>query len=200
MALAAVVAGELWPAGIAAAMVVTVWAAVTGALHLDGLADCFDALAAAVPPARRLEILRDLHVGAFAVVGAVLFLLLKWTAVAALLGAGPGALLLPPVAGRAMMAWAQDRWPYAREEGLGSLLPPVPGSLLLNALPLVIVALALGWRGVLSALVGLLLGHIAAACMARLLGGGLTGDSYGALCELTELFVLLGLTLRLRIA
>lgn len=184
----------LWPREVAAALVVAAWVALTGGLHLDGALDSFDALAAAVAPTRRLEILKDVHAGTFAVVGAVLLLLLKWTAVAPLIDSRPVSLLLPPVAGRAAMAWAQRRWPYARPEGLGRLLPPVSGALVFNGLPLVLAALVLGLRGLLSAAVALVLAHLLARWIAGRLGGGLTGDSYGTVCELTELATLLALT------
>ncbi|RME35545.1 MAG: adenosylcobinamide-GDP ribazoletransferase, partial [Thermoflexia bacterium] len=69
--------GYLFPPLLRAAPVLALWVAITGALHLDGFVDCCDALLAARPPEVRLEILRDTHVGAFGVVGAVVFLLLK---------------------------------------------------------------------------------------------------------------------------
>lgn len=185
---------RLWPRELAAALAVAAWVALTGGLHLDGALDSFDALAAAVPPARRLEILKDVHAGTFAVVGAVLLLLLKWVAVAALIESRPVGLLLPPVAGRAAMAWAQRHWPYARPQGLGTLLPAVPGALWLNGITLALVALALGPHGLLAAAVALSLAHLLASWIAGRLGGGLTGDSYGTVCELTELSTLLALT------
>ena len=76
---------ELFPPLLTATLVVALWAAFTGGLHLDGLADCADGLLATAMRERRLEILRDPRVGAFGVVALTLFLLLKVHAVAALL-------------------------------------------------------------------------------------------------------------------
>src|SRR5262245_61596780 len=62
---------------LAAALTVAAWAALTGGLHLDGLADCCDGLLATATPERRLEIMRDPRLGAFGVTGLTLFLILK---------------------------------------------------------------------------------------------------------------------------
>ena len=61
----------------AAPHVVALWAALTGGLHLDGLADCGDGLLAAATPERRLEIMRDSRLGAFGGLLLALFLILK---------------------------------------------------------------------------------------------------------------------------
>src|SRR5688572_27216434 len=56
---------RLFPPFLAAAILVALWALLTGGLHLDGLIDSCDALLASAPRERRLEILRDPHRGAF---------------------------------------------------------------------------------------------------------------------------------------
>ncbi len=53
------------------------WVTSTGALHLDGLLDVFDGFFYAGPPSRRLEIMKDVHHGSYALIGAVLVLILK---------------------------------------------------------------------------------------------------------------------------
>lgn len=50
---------------------------VTGGIHMDGFMDTSDALASWQPKERRLEILKDSHVGAFAVIGCAGYLLLS---------------------------------------------------------------------------------------------------------------------------
>ena len=62
------VAGRVWPAALAAVVAVAVDAAVTGCLHLDGLADAADGLLPAVGRTRRFEIMADPRVGAFGAV------------------------------------------------------------------------------------------------------------------------------------
>ena len=79
----------LWAAGVTLLPV-----AVTGGIHLDGLCDTCDALASQGDPARRREILKDPHSGAFAVIGLGCWLLLYWALAAELPAAGRTALLL----------------------------------------------------------------------------------------------------------
>ena len=71
---------------LSAALIITEVTLITGALHLDGLADVCDGLAARGSRERFLEIMKDSHVGAVGGVGLVLGLLLKWQAVVALPG------------------------------------------------------------------------------------------------------------------
>lgn len=188
----------LWPEEVAAGLLLVLWVGLTGALHLDGVVDCGDALFATVAPERRLVILKDVYVGAFGVVATVALLLLKWGALVVVLR-GPGmvgGLWLAPVVGRAAMVAAQAGWPYARAEGLGRLFPPDRVAWVGAGLPLLVVALGAGWRGVGSAGLAVVGTLGVAAWMARRLGGGLTGDCYGALCELGECLTLLAFTIR----
>ncbi len=62
----------------AAAVAVVLPVAVTGGIHLDGFCDTVDALASHQPPARKLEILKDPHIGAFALIGCCVYLLLQF--------------------------------------------------------------------------------------------------------------------------
>ncbi len=84
------VAGRVWPAAFAAVIAVAVDAAVTGCLHLDGLADAADGLLPAVGRARRFEIMADPRVGAFGAVALVLVLSLRVTALAVTVAAAAG--------------------------------------------------------------------------------------------------------------
>src|SRR5204862_439254 len=87
---------------LAALLVVTAWKLVTGGLHLDGVADCFDGLVGH-DPAHRLAIMRDSRIGVFGAVGLILFLLLEVAAVSGIdARARWRALLVAPVVGRAM--------------------------------------------------------------------------------------------------
>jgi len=191
----------LWPEGVTAALLLLAWVVLTGALHLDGFVDCCDGLLAPVSRERRLEILRDVHVGAFGLVGAVLLLLLKYTALAAMPAPFrlPG-LLLVPTLGRWGMSGAVLLWPYARPGGgLGRLAQTGAGRSQLavaTLTTLLTVGLAwwagLGWAALaLLALTTAVVLIAARWVQARI--GGLTGDVYGALCELTEAVCLLAL-------
>ena len=180
---------------LAAVLTVAGWAVLTGGLHLDGLADCCDGLLVSAARERRLEIMRDPRTGSFAVVGLVLALLMKAAAIYSLPTAFP-ALLLAPVSARWWILLAA-RQPAARESGLGrGFAAALTPSALTRAaiLPLLLTAAALwfDWRS----LVGLLLSGLACLLVLRLARariGGVTGDVYGAVVELTEIAFLIGL-------
>ena len=84
VSLALGLAAQLLPASLCGVIGCLVWVAVTGGLHLDGVADCGDGLIVEAPPARRLEIMKDSRLGTFG--GAALFFILALKAAA--LGAG----------------------------------------------------------------------------------------------------------------
>ncbi|MBN8591501.1 MAG: adenosylcobinamide-GDP ribazoletransferase [Anaerolineae bacterium] len=184
-------------AEVRALLILLAWVVLTGGLHLDGLADSCDGLLATTTPEKRLDIMKDPRAGSWAVVGVVLLLLGKWVL---LRESAPVALLIAPVAGRWMLTAAAWGYPYARSTGLGAwfkdglgrpqmaLATLLAGGVLVAAVwldPRVLLALPL----TLALLIGL------GRWMAGRLGGGLTGDCYGALCEVTEFVCLLGMVL-----
>jgi adenosylcobinamide-GDP ribazoletransferase len=175
---------------LAGALTVAAWAALTGALHLDGLADCCDALLAPASRERRLEILRDPRVGSFGAVGLVLTLLLKAGAAAQVALA---ALLLAPVWARLLLLIAA-RQPQARPEGMGAAFAAglTPRRLGLAALvPVLLIPVSgMPLRGMAAAAVAAAVtAGVLRLAQARL--GGVTGDVYGLVVELSELAVLL---------
>ncbi len=187
---------------VKAGLLLLAWTLLSGGLHLDGVMDSCDALFAPVSVERRLAILKDVHAGAFGVIGLFFVLGLKWTLLAELLGQSGGwlALLLAPVWGRWMLVWAIWRFPYARtEESLGRTMTAGLSrrEVLLATLFALIVQSVVGfWNPWLFvAVLSLPLGHLLAHWVAGKLGGGLTGDIYGFLCEVTEVLVLLLLAL-----
>ena len=191
-------AARLLGPAVAAVLVVAAWAGLTGALHLDGLADCCDGLLVSAPRERRLEIMRDPRVGSFAVTGLVLALLLKTAAVFSL-GAGSAAglgLVLAPVWARWWILLAARR-PSARVEGLGSSFAAVLTPRLLGyalVLPLVLLGIAawFDWHS----LVGVVLSGLACLGVLQLAQariGGITGDVLGAVVELAEVALLVGM-------
>lgn len=195
------VLARVLPGGVAAAVLLLAWVALSGALHLDGFADCCDALLVPVARERRLEILRDVHAGTFGIVGVALLLLLKYTALAALVdGNRLPALLLIPTLARWGMVGAVLRYPYARPgPGLGRKAKGGAGGRQLavatgTALLVTSLAWGLGLGWVAAALLFLVLGTVlVSAGWIRSKLGGLTGDAYGAICELAEMVCLLAL-------
>jgi adenosylcobinamide-GDP ribazoletransferase len=184
------------PVQVSAALVLVAWVVLTRGLHLDGFLDACDGLFGGFTPERRLEILRDPRVGAFGVIGGVLLILAKYAAVTTLRDR-TAALLLAPVLGRWALSMVVVLFPYARKEGLGRDIKDHarwPQALLAGC-----TALAAAW------LIGQLPGIIAVAMAGSImlvvavrvqrLIPGLTGDIYGAICELVELSVLIFFTI-----
>lgn len=179
------------PELLRAALLVALWAVLTGGLHLDGWADCCDGLLAAAEPARRLEILKDSRVGGFGATGLVLLLLVKTAALAAL-SARPDGLLLAATLARCVVVPVAAWWPAARAGGMGERFRAG-----LGPLPLLVALFALVFVGsdcpaaVVAALVTAWgLAHFAAGRL-----GGLTGDVYGAVIEAAETAVLVTVAL-----
>lgn len=191
---------------VQAGLLLTGWILLSGGLHLDGLLDTCDALFAPVDFERRLQILKDVHTGAFGVIGLVLLVGLKWTLLSQLVAQQRPtlwlSLWLAPIWGRWMLVWAAQQYPYARPKGSTSLGGTMRQGLemgqVIRATLSVLIVLSICLvvnRVALWSLLGPLAGLLGARWAANKLNGGLTGDIYGALCEVTELFVLLGLAL-----
>ena len=172
-------------------VVLLVWVLVTGGLHLDGFGDACDGLFAQVDPDRRLEIMKDSRAGSWAVVGLVMLLLGKWIA---LRGIDPSALIIAAATGRWVMVVAAVAFPYARTSGMGGYFRQGLGlpQIAFSTATLLAVTVFFGQHA-LMILGSLVIVGIVAFWASRRLGGGLTGDSYGALCELTEVLILFAL-------
>jgi adenosylcobinamide-GDP ribazoletransferase len=176
-----------------AALLLAAWVALSGALHLDGLADSADAwLGGFGDRERTLTIMKDPRSGPIAVVTLVLVLLLKFAAVVALIEQQHASvLLLAPWFARGLLPVLFMTTPYVRAGGLGQALAE---HLPRERLPLVLGAHALamllfGWSAVLMLVGGgLLFVWLRQRMMARL--GGTTGDTAGAMVELVECAVL----------
>ncbi|RIH86229.1 adenosylcobinamide-GDP ribazoletransferase [Calidithermus roseus] len=166
------------PDGLQGALLLALWLGLTGMLHLDGLLDCADALLAMKPPQERLKILSDVHLGSFAFGVGFVHLLLKWQLLA--WGPSPWLLLCLPAIVRFGLLVPMNLYPAAKQEGLGARSREGRiGLALLFALP----ALALfPWQALTVLLAVLLLARWGAGR----LGGGLSGDVYGALVEVGE--------------
>lgn len=188
--------GILFPPALRAAIVLGLWVAFTGALHLDGFADCCDALPGARSPEERLRILQDPHIGAFGAAGIATLLLTKYAALTACLESSLWvALLLAPALGRWAMVYALVLYPTARPDGIGSAVKETAnrwtlwGATLALSPVVVMYPAAASLAFVLAWLFTVL---FAAWVMRRL--PGFTGDVYGALCESVEAIVLIALS------
>jgi adenosylcobinamide-GDP ribazoletransferase len=174
-------AGEILLALPAGAVAVVVDLAVTGLLHIDGLADASDGLLPHAARDRRLQIMREPGVGAYGVAVVVVVLIARVVGFAAL---APSVGLVAALwcASRTVVATVPRWLPYVREEGLASAVvsvPPAPWIAL--GMP---AAAAIGWAasGVagLAAVLAVVLGSAAVLVLARARIGGYTGDVLGA--------------------
>lgn len=176
-------AGRWWPPVVAGALTVAVSIAATGMLHLDGLADAADGLLPHAPAARRLEIMRDVRVGAFGTVAVVLALVLQ---VSALSSRAPSVALLVVVGActRAVVACVPGRIAYARTATGGGMASPLtagaPRWLLVVPPVLVVIAFATVGRAGGFALLVATVAMVALVLEARRRIGGFTGDVLGA--------------------
>jgi adenosylcobinamide-GDP ribazoletransferase len=191
--------GFLWPAAVSAALVLAVWVLLSGALHVDGFLDSCDGLWGGTTPESRLAIMRDERVGAFAVIGGILLLILKFAALASI--ATPWrwlALPLAPTLGRWGIALAVAGFPYARPQGLGRDMKDHAGwtqVALASGITLLAAWFIGHWLGLAAVgLAGLATWGVGQFASHRL--NGLTGDIYGAICEITEVLILLFFAVR----
>ncbi|MEA5125756.1 adenosylcobinamide-GDP ribazoletransferase [Xanthomonas floridensis] len=180
---------------LGAALLLSAWVWLTGALHLDGLADTTDAWVGGMGErARTLAIMKDPTSGPMAVTAVVLVLLLKCAALATLLPHAPGALWLAPLLARAAVVAAFLTTPYVRPTGIGSALVAAPRAGLWLALLLAVVVCMAAGPTIAAACLGSAVVVFVLwrrACMQRL--DGMTGDTCGALVELTEAALLVTL-------
>jgi adenosylcobinamide-GDP ribazoletransferase len=182
---------------LAASLLVVLWVVLTGALHLDGVADSADAWIGGMGDREKtLAIMKDPRCGPAGVVALVLVLLLKFTALSSVDTMPWIALLLAPLLARASLTLLFLTTPYVRSGGIGSGLTDAPRSMCVLTLALsAALCLFCQWNGVLALLVALSVflfwRH---ACLQRL--GGFTGDTAGALAEMVEVAVLVALAVR----
>jgi adenosylcobinamide-GDP ribazoletransferase len=182
-----------------AAIVLTVWVALTGALHLDGLADSADAWAGGFGDRERtLAIMKDPRSGPVAVVALVLVLLLKFAALEHAIARHDWiALALAPMLGRVAPLLLFLTTPYVRPGGLGSELArhlPRRGGMAMLSVTFAGAVFAVGARGAWLLLVaGFLFWWLRLSMVRRI--GGTTGDTAGATVELIECAVLVSLAL-----
>lgn len=171
-------------------------AGLSGCLHLDGLADSFDGLLSSRPRSRALEIMRDSHIGVMGVIALFFVLLGKYAALSSLSSTALlQALLLIPMAGRTAIVLTMAILPYARSgEGLGVLFysTGTRRMALLTTICCLVISGLVSFTSLCIVLIGILATVILFGfwCYRKL--GGATGDTLGAVCELTELSVAVG--------
>jgi adenosylcobinamide-GDP ribazoletransferase len=174
----------------------------TGAFHEDGFADMCDGFGGGMSAARVLEIMKDSRIGAYGAIGIVLMLALKCVALAQLPPlAVIGALLAAHPASRLLAASLIWRMDYARAEGKAKPLAQtmtttefaIAGITTLLALAATVASGALTWSALAAGAVAALVATIWLARMFARRIGGYTGDCLGAVQQVGEVMIYLGI-------
>ncbi|MBB6479069.1 adenosylcobinamide-GDP ribazoletransferase [Spirochaeta isovalerica] len=190
-------AGLLFSPLLSAVLVTVWWIFITGGLHLDGLADTADGVWGGTTKERRLEIMKDSRIGAFGVLTLISFILLKTATLNELFGFYDDnkyrALIIAPVVGRWVSVFSIFYFDSAREDGLGVFFKKhiyLKELIVALILTLLIVLPIGGIAGAAALASATVLTLVFSAFLTGKLGG-LTGDTYGAMTEGTELLTLL---------
>lgn len=190
---------KVFPGEITSGVLVVVMAIINGCLHLDGLADTFDAIASRGNREKKLAIMKDSTVGPAGVAAIALVLLLKYLLLNAVFfySTFPGyytALLLMPILSRCTMVWAIFHCRSARQDGLGRLFIEHTGVKQMVSATVLTIAAVCVVLGITSDL-ELLSFHlmfvlpvlyffsVSAVWFFRKHFGGMTGDSIGSVYE-----------------
>ncbi len=193
-----VLARFLWSEPLAAMIVVLAFILLTGALHVDGLADAGDGLFSHRTRERILQIMKDSRVGVMGVVCMIGVLALKWGGVLALSEDRFLALVLIPAYSRLGML-AGMRWlPYGRPEGGTGAPFCVPNSkmcMFWSTGLLVPLSIFLGWKGVVLNVFFVVACAGILSMYSRVIGC-ITGDTLGAMNEVLEAGLLLFLAIQ----
>ena len=183
------------PPIVASVLILIGWVFITGGLHLDGLADSADAWVGGMGNRERtLAIMKDPNCGPAGVVAIVLLLLLKFVTLYTLLLADAWVIIiLATTLSRAILPLLFLTTPYVRPNGLGSILAgqmPRRTSIVASVLTALLTPLILGinslWILAAIVVIFLMFRHL---IQSRI--GGTTGDTAGALVEITEASILL---------
>lgn len=173
----------------ATAVSLTVYTLLTGALHLDGLMDTADAIGSRRPREEALNIMKDSRIGAMGAVAAILILIGKLTAISSVSAQDWKPFIVVPMMSRLSMIWSMAASRSARQEGLGSFFARrlsvwvLAGATIFSG---VVCILILPLKDALWVLVYFVVTvSLFNGWMVRKFGGT-TGDTYGALNEITE--------------
>lgn len=194
--------GLLLPSIVVNALLIASMVVISGALHLDGFVDTCDGIAGHKTVEDRWRVMHDSRAGAFGIVGVFLLLLIKYVS----LNSVPENLLmvtlvLMPVVSRWAMVYTVFAYPYARPVGLGKIFKQETSWQRFTIATLITLAVAIGLARLanmtyfyLAGLVIMLSIWVIVVGMAAYLKrkfSGLTGDTYGAISEVTEVCVLI---------
>ncbi len=177
------------------AFIIVLWIIITGGLHLDGVMDSADGIFSGRDRKKKLEIMKDSRVGAMGVITFGALILLKFSFLSLLEYSDKlWVVLLAPATGRFLMVYSIVFFTYARSgPGLGKAFGNQAGKVKFFGAALVLLIggfLAANLTGLLIIAVVVFISALIAAWIGYVLGGQ-TGDTYGAICEVSEtLFIM----------
>jgi adenosylcobinamide-GDP ribazoletransferase len=188
------------PSLAAAALALGAGAALTGALHEDGLADVGDGFGGGRDRAAKLSIMRDSRLGTYGMI----VLLVGFVARASALASLPLATIIPALIvahamGRTVIPVLAASMPFARDDGLGKSAgrPDIASTFTAAIIGVVITLVCLPATQALLAVVVAAAGTAAIAALAWRQIGGVTGDVFGAAEQVVEAAVLVMLATQL---
>ena len=212
---------------ILAGVMVLLEIAITGAMHLDGLSDTFDGIFSYRSKQKMLEIMKDSRIGANGAIALIMYFLLKILLLAGIqnefpiinLGLLSGklqlngmglALLISPVIARANSVLNCGMSPYAKASGSAKDLVEqtdrqgvMVGILISLIYSLLVQAILYRGFNAICIVNTIFVTHVLGAYFAKLMErkiGGITGDTLGAVLELSQLVVLFGIYISLGVS
>lgn len=165
---------------------------ITGGLHCDGFMDTMDGVFSGRSRDRMLEIMKDSRVGSNGVTTFTMLFLCKWSLLLDILPENLViALFVMPIISRLGMVMGITLFPYARPDGMGKAFAQYADkkSLIFATLSTFIFIIPLGSIAIISMVSVVIFAILFCKYITNVLGG-LTGDVYGALTELSEVIVL----------
>jgi len=183
--------GMVFPPELTSFLVICLLYMLSGGLHIDGLSDTFDGIAATRhDKERRLAVMKDSASGPVGVLALVMVVLIKWITLKTLLAQGiTGAVVIMPVLGKWAMVPAIFSGKPARQDGIGRVFMANTGYMELLVASVIAGTLAVALTGPIVGLGVMFLVYLLGLGLRKwfaVIFGGLTGDSLGAICELSE--------------
>lgn len=173
-------------------LTIIAWESITGGIHIDGLADTFDGILSRKDREGILDVMRDSRIGTMGALAIFFVLALKCLSLGEL-GNTYIKIIIAPMYGRFLITLSIFLFPYARREGKGSIFSKTlegKDIALSGIITLILGILIGGERGLFTFFTVLIIGYLIAFYLYKRIGG-LTGDMYGAICEIIELVTLL---------
>ena len=166
-------------------IIVAAYIVITGGLHLDGLSDTCDGIFSGREKDRILEIMRDSRVGAYGVISITLWI----ASMLILLNFLPReVLIIFPVIGKGAPIISAYFADYVRTQGLGKIFAAncKKTEIAIAIIIPLATSLILGIVGLVSAMIALMSVYVATRYFKKIIGG-ITGDTMGCVCELSQI-------------